>query len=202
MKKLIQTFVVISGLLTSCVQADTVPTPDPAIISRIDELITGYTEEGEFSGSVLIAEKGLIVLNKGYGFADYEREIPNTPHTQFSMGSVTKLFTCAAIRMEADRGALTQDDTLAKYIPDYPRGDEITISQLLNHTSGIVDMFNDLEYGNPSYMADPITIEELIERFKYELLEFGGQCQVVTVAQTGFKSKEFALDHDVNHSLK
>jgi len=108
MKRLILTFVVISGFLASCVQADTVPTPDLAIISRIDELITGYTEGGEFSGSVLIAEKGFVVLNKGYGFADYEREIPNTPHTQFSMGSVTKLFTCAAIRMEADRGALIQ----------------------------------------------------------------------------------------------
>ncbi len=172
MKKLIVVFVVISWLLASCTQADTVPTPDPARISRIDELITGYTEEGEFSGSVLIAEKGFVVLNKGYGFADYEREIPNTPHTQYSIGSVTKLFTCAAIRMEADRDALTQDDTLAEYIPDYPRGDEITISQLLNHTSGIVDLFNDLEYDDPSYMANPITIEELIGRFKNEPLEF------------------------------
>ena len=172
MKRLIFSFVVISGFLASCTQSDTVATPDPATISRIDELITGYTEEGKFSGSVLIAEKGFVVLNKGYGFADYEREIPNNPHTQFSMGSVTKLFTCAAIRMEADRGALTQDDTLTDYIPDYPRGDEITISQLLNHTSGIVDLFNDLDYDNPSYRADPITIEELIERFKYEPLEF------------------------------
>jgi len=172
MKRLIFSFVVISGLLGSCVQADTDPTPDPATISRIDELITGYTEEGEFPGSVLIAEKGFVVLNKGYGFADYELEISNTPQTQFSIQSVTKLFTCAAIRMEADRVALTQDDTLAKYIPDYPRGDEITISQLLIHTSGIADLNNDLVYGNPSYMADPITIEALIDRFKYEPLEF------------------------------
>ena len=172
MKMLLFSFVVISGLIGSCTQADTVPTPDPAIIARIDELITGYTEEGEFSGSVLIAEQGFVVLNEGYGFADYELEIPNTPHTQFSIGSVTKLFTCAAIRMEADRGALTEDDTLAEYIPDYPRGDEITISQLLNHTSGIVDYVNDMVYGNPNYMADPITIEALIDRFKYEPLEF------------------------------
>ena len=172
MKKLILVFVVISCLLVSCTQADTVPTTDPAVISRIDELITRLTEEGEFSGSVLIVEKGFVVLNKGYGFADYEQEIPNTPHTQSSIGSVTKLFTCAAIRMEADRGALSQDDTLAEYIPDYPRGDEITISQLLSHTSGIVDLYNDMDYSNPSYMADPITIEELIERFKHEPLEF------------------------------
>ena len=73
MKKLILTFVVISGLLASCTQADIAQTPDPAIISRIDELITGYTEEGEFSGSVLIGEKDYVVLKKGYGFADYER---------------------------------------------------------------------------------------------------------------------------------
>jgi len=172
MKKLILTFVVISGLLASCTQADIAPTPDPTVISRIDELITGYTEEGEFSGSVLIGEKGYVVLKKGYGFADYEREILNTPHTQNSIGSVTKLFTCAAIRMETDRGTLTQDDALTQYIPDYPRGDEITISQLLSHTSGIVDLYNDMDYSNPIYMADPITIEALIERFKFEPLEF------------------------------
>ena len=172
MKKLLFSFVVISGLLASCTQADTIPTPDPAIVSRIDELITGYTEEGEFSGSVLIAEQGFVVLNKGYGFADYEQEIPFTPETQSSIGSVTKLFTCAAIRMEVDRGALAQDDILAQYIPDYPRGDEITITQLLNHTSGIADYVNDMVYNNPIFMADPITIEDLIERFKHEPLEF------------------------------
>ena len=108
-KTLVFSFVVISALLASCTQVDTEPTPDPVLISRIDEMITGYTEEGEFSGAVLIAEKGLIVLNRGYGFADYEQEIPNSPQSQFSIGSVTKLFTCAAIRMEADRGALTQE---------------------------------------------------------------------------------------------
>jgi CubicO group peptidase (beta-lactamase class C family) len=100
MNKMIFSLVIISGLLSGCIQSDKDPTPDPAIISRIDELITGYTEEGEFSGSVLIAEKGFVVLTKGYGFANYEQEIPNSPQTQFSMGSVTKLFTCAAIRME------------------------------------------------------------------------------------------------------
>ena len=169
MKKLLLITGLIAGLLVSCSQSYLVQTSDPAITNQIDELITGYTEEYLFSGSVLIAEKGEIVLNKGYGFADYEQELPNTPHTQSSIGSVTKLFTCAAIRKEADRGGLSPDDTLAKYIPDYPRGDEITISQLLNHTSGIVDLFNDL---GSTYMDDPITMEELIERFKYERLEF------------------------------
>ena len=172
MKKVILTFAAIAGFLASCTQAEIVPSPDPELISRIDELITGYVEEGEFSGSVLIAEKGFVVLNEGYGFADYEREIPNAPDTQFSVGSVTKLFTCAAIRMETDRGALTQNDALGQYISDYPRGDEITVSHLLNHTSGIVDLFNDLAYDDPANIADPITTEELIERFKYEPLEF------------------------------
>jgi len=118
MKKLLFSFVVISWLVGSCTQADTVPTPDPAIISRIDELITGYTEEGEFSGSVLIGEKGYVVLKKVYGFADYEREILNTPHTQNSIGSVTKLFTCAAIRMEADRVMRSQYHNYSATLPE------------------------------------------------------------------------------------
>lgn len=169
MKKLLLICVLITGFLLSCSQPYLVQTSDLAITNQIDEIITGYTEEYLFSGSVLIAEKGEIVLNKGYGFADYERELPNTPHTQSSIGSVTKLFTCAAIRMEADRGRLDPDDTLAKYIPDYPRGDEITISHLVDHASGIPDLFNELVYSN---WDDPITMEELIDRFKYEPLEF------------------------------
>jgi len=168
-KKLLLISVLIAGFLVSCSQPYLDQTSDPALTSKIDELITSYTEEYLFSGSILIAEKGLIVLNKGYGFADYKQEIPNTPHTQFSIGSVTKLFTCAAIRKETDRGGLSPDDTLAKYIPDYPRGDEITILHLLNHRSGIVDVFNDLTF---EYRDDPITIEELIDRFKFEPLEF------------------------------
>jgi len=168
-KKLLLFSVLIAGFLVSCSQPYLDQTSDPALTTQVDELITGYTEDYLFSGSVLIAEKGLIVLNKGYGFADYKQEIPNTPHTQFSIGSVTKLFTCAAIRMEADRGGLNADDTLAKYIPDYPRGYEITISHLLNHRSGIVDVFNDLSY---NFGDDPFTIEELIDRFKVEPLEF------------------------------
>ena len=169
MKRLLLITVIIAWFLVSCSQPYLDQTSDPALTNQIDELITGYTGEYLFSGSVLIAEKGLIILNKGYGIADYDREIPNTPHTQYSIGSVTKLFTCAAIRMEADRGGLSLDDTLVKYIPDYPRGDEITISQLLNHRSGIVDVFNDLTY---EYREDPITIEVLIDRFKVEPLEF------------------------------
>jgi len=168
-KKLLLISVLITGFLVSCSQPYLDQTSDTALTTQVDELITDYTEEYLFSGSVLIAENGLIVLNKGYGFADYKQEIPNTPHTQYSIGSVTKLFTCAAIRMEADRGGLSLDDTLVKYILDYPRGDEITISQLLNHRSGIVDVFNDLTY---EYGEDPITIEELIDRFKVEPLEF------------------------------
>ena len=169
MKKLLLVFVLIAGFLVSCSQPYLDQTSDPAITNQIDELITSYAEDYLFSGSVLIAEKGLIILNKGYGFADYERELPNTPHTQSSIGSVTKLFTCAAIKKEADRGGLSLDDTLAKYIPDYPRGDEITISHLLDHSSGIPDLFNDLVYSNRD---DPITMEELIDRFMYEPLEF------------------------------
>lgn len=172
MKKLVLLFVVISGLLANCGKANSIPKSNPTLNLRIDELIANYTEEGKFSGSVLIAEKGFVVLNKGYGYADYEREFSNTPQTQYSIGSVTKLFTCAAIRMETDTGATRQDDTLAKYIPDYPRGDEITITQLLNHTSGIADLFNDLGYDTLPLMSDPITFEDLIERFKYERLEF------------------------------
>ena len=113
-----------------------------------------------FSGSVLIASDGKIILKKGYGMADYEKQIPNTPETVFKIGSVTKQFTSMAIMMLEERGLLSVNDPVKKYIPDFSQGDKITIHHLLSMTSGIGDYIrDDWEACERNY-----TVEELLTK--------------------------------------
>ena len=87
--------------------------------------------------ALLVAKDGNVLYKKGFGYADVKNSIPITPHTKFRIGSVTKQFTAAAILKLQERNLLSVNDKLSKFIPDFPRGDEVTIHHLLNHTSGI-----------------------------------------------------------------
>jgi len=104
---------------------------------RIDSFLTLGVSNG-YSGSVLVALDGEILLAKGYGRADRDLNIPNKPNTVFNIGSVTKQFTAAAILKLADNNKLHTSDRLLKYFPDAPVDkQDITIHHLLTHTSGI-----------------------------------------------------------------
>lgn len=138
--------------------------------SEMEKLIATYTEQQWFSGSVLVAQKGKILLSKGYGMANYELSVPNTPTTKFRLGSVTKQFTAAAILQLQERGLLNVKDALKKFIPDYPHGDSITVHHLLNHTSGIANFTSMISY--KEFMRQAATLEETIGRFKKEPLDF------------------------------
>jgi len=104
---------------------------------QIDEVLTRFTAFG-FSGTVLVAEKGTILLHKGYGFADRQRHIPNTTTTIFPFASIIKGFTAAAIyKLEAE-GKLNTADPINKYLTGVPSyATRITLLQLLTHSSGI-----------------------------------------------------------------
>ena len=87
--------------------------------------------------AVLLAKDGKILYRKGFGYADIKDKVPVTPDTKFRIGSVTKQFTAAAILKLQENNLLSVNDKLSKFIPDFPRGNEVTIHQLLTHTSGI-----------------------------------------------------------------
>jgi len=87
--------------------------------------------------ALLVARDGNVVYKKGFGYADIKNKILITPDTKFRIGSVTKQFTAAAILKLQENNLLGVNDKLSKFIPDFPRGDEVTIQQLLTHTSGI-----------------------------------------------------------------
>jgi CubicO group peptidase (beta-lactamase class C family) len=104
---------------------------------QLDAQMTKHAADG-FSGVLLVARAGHIVISKGYGYADPRNKVPFTSETVFDIGSITKQFTAAAIlRLEMD-GKLTTDDKITKFFSDVPENKrEITLHHLLTHTSGL-----------------------------------------------------------------
>src|SRR2546423_369180 len=85
------------------------------VTPKLDEYLSAITKQGRFSGSVLVARDGKVVLSKGYGLANVEWDVPNAPQTKFRLGSITKQFTAAAILLLQERGKLNVTDPICKY---------------------------------------------------------------------------------------
>jgi len=138
--------------------------------SKVDAYIKPYMDGRNFSGAILIARSGKVLLSKGYGMANYELGVANTPQTKFHIASISKSFTAAANLILEERGLMSVNDPLTKFVPDYPNGDKITVHHLLTHTSGIPNVNAFPDYGRKSKF--PHTVEEIVEMFKYKPLEF------------------------------
>src|SRR5580692_9265561 len=105
-------------------------------------------QEGVVGASVLVAQGGKILLHKGYGFADLGLEAAAKDETVYHIVGPMLPFTGVAVMQLMERGKLSIDDDISKYVPEFPlQGHHVTIRQLLNHTSGIVDYH---------YLGDPI----------------------------------------------
>jgi len=139
--------------------------------SKIDSLVSAYAKMQQFNGSVLVARDGKLLINKGYGYLNVADRVPNTEESIFQLGSITKQFTAAVILKLQEEKKLDVTDKISKYFPAFPKGDSITIQQLLTHTSGISNYTND-----PSFMANEITrhksMEEMMALFKDKPLDF------------------------------
>lgn len=121
-------------------------------------------------GSVLVARGEQVLLSKGYGMANLEHSIPNTSHTLFRIASITKQFTAGAILKLQEENLLDVNNSLATYLPDYPKGEQITIHQLLNHTAGIPSFTSFEDFKTKKRTA--IELNELIAWFKDRSLDF------------------------------
>lgn len=140
---------------------------------QIDELLKEYLAYSKFNGSALVAKDGKVIFKKGYGMANMEWDIPNSPNTKHRLGSVTKQFTAMLILQLAAEGKLDLQAPITTYLPEYPKenGDKITTHHLLTHTSGIPnytsfpDFFKDVS-------RDPYTPEEFTTKFQDMELEF------------------------------
>ena len=140
---------------------------------KMDEMISKYVEYGKFNGSVLVAEKGKIILSKGYGMYDFEKKLVNMPDTRFEIGSITKQFTSMIIMKLYERGKIDLTGKLSDYLPYYRKdnGDKITIHNLLTHTSGIPN-YTDNRNFMQSEVTKPISPKDLILNYCSSDLEF------------------------------
>jgi CubicO group peptidase (beta-lactamase class C family) len=138
---------------------------------KFDEYMSALANQGRFVGSVLVARDGKIVFGKGYGMANVELDVPNTPQTRFRLGSITKQFTATAILLLQERGKLSVTDPICKYVDNCPPAwSEVTIHHLLSHTGGIPNFTSFPDY-MPKMML-PVTTSEMIARFKDKPLDF------------------------------
>src|SRR5580765_4245601 len=105
--------------------------------SPLEDKLDRWLVSADFRGNVLVAKGGAVVLRRGYGMADREGGVPYDADTVFSIGSITKQFTAAAILKLEMQGKLHVDDAIGKYLPGVPEDKRaITLHQLLTHTSG------------------------------------------------------------------
>lgn len=116
----------------------------PEALAALTRTLDAAASADKFSGAVLIAQRGKVLLEKAWGQADHERGVPVSPDTQFRLGSMNKMFTAVATLQLVDAGKLSLDDTLGKHLIDYPNKDiasKVTVRHLLTHSGGTGDFF-------------------------------------------------------------
>jgi CubicO group peptidase (beta-lactamase class C family) len=142
-------------------------------VQKIDGLVKQYYDYGQFNGSILVAEKGKIIYEKGFGMANMEWAIPNQPDTKFRIGSVTKQFTAALVLQLVEEGKIKLDGKISDYLTDYRKdtGGRVTIHQLLNHTSGIPSYTSRPDF-SAEISRNPYSVAEFVKKFASGDLEF------------------------------
>ena len=114
-----------------------------SISKKMNELLQAYNDSKKFNGTVLVAQKGTVLYQKGFGYQNAEEKTMNTESSIFQIGSITKQFTAAIIMQLQQEKKVSVKDKLSKYFTGFPNGDKITIEHLLTHTSGIYNYTND-----------------------------------------------------------
>lgn len=155
-----------------CAQSDKTAAPTKKeITAKVDEYMNALAGLNRFRGSILIARDGEVLVSRSYGLANLEDEVPNTRQTKFHLASITKQFTAMAIMLLQERGKLSVQDPICKYLSECPAAwQPVTIHHLLTMSSGIPN-FTDF----PDWLqtrALPSTLAESIGRFKGKPLDF------------------------------
>lgn len=149
------------------------PTNDKELAAAIQKLGDELASSGRFSGSVLLAVEGKPLSDGAWGEADRSAKVRNTTDTAYDVGSIGKLFTQIAILQLAERGKLSLDDTIGKYLPDYPDkgiAAKVTIRELLQHSSGIPDFLSRV---TPEMKIESIVdLKDFLPLFAQQPVEF------------------------------
>lgn len=134
------------------------PATPAAIAHAVSALVDELAGADRFSGAVLLAKDGEVLLSKAVGLADRSFDVPNRVDTKFNLGSMNKMFTAVAVLQLVQEGLLELDAHLADVLPDYPNravAERITIHQLLTHTSGLGDFFDAMSERDWTRLREP-----------------------------------------------
>lgn len=144
---------VVAGVILAA--ADTAAT---SLEQRVDHYLQPYLDIGHLSGTLLIAREDQVLYEKSFGLANHEHDIPNTVRTIFCVGSINKPMTTVILSRLLETEKLVLTDKLAKYLPDFPRADEITVGNLLDHSAGVPDRvtgpLDEMQPQTPTTMAE------------------------------------------------
>jgi CubicO group peptidase (beta-lactamase class C family) len=116
------------------------PKPAPSLGAKVDAYLQPYVALDLFQGAVLVARGDQVLFQKGYGLANVELGVKNTPASVFRIASLTKVFTEVLLGRLAEQGKLELDAPLSRYLPSFPKGDSITLDMLRLHRAGIPSM--------------------------------------------------------------
>ena len=153
------------------VAAQTIETIDPALKARVDRIAVQVLDQtGVPSASVAVVQHGKLVYTHAYGHARLDPETPATPDMRYSIGSISKQFTAAAILLLQEQGKLSLDDTVGKYIPGLTEGNKVTIRQILSHTSGYQDYWPEDYVMTP--MLHPESSQQILDTWAKKPLDF------------------------------
>jgi len=143
----------------------------PALATRVDSIATAVlTSTGVPSATVAVVTHGQLAYAHAYGAAKLEPRVEATPNMRYGIGSISKQFTAASVLLLQQEGELSLDDPVAKYIPGLTRGNDVTIRQLLSHTSGYQDFWPQ-DYVPPS-MEKAITPQAILDHWAKQPLDF------------------------------
>jgi CubicO group peptidase (beta-lactamase class C family) len=161
--------------LSATAHAQTVDTLDPALQARIDRIAAQVLEQtGVPSASVAVVQHGKLVYTHAYGYAHLASgtspAVAATTEMRYSIGSISKQFTAAAILLLQEEGKLSLDDVVGKYIPGLTEGDKVTIRQILSHTSGYQDYWPEDYVMTP--MLKPESAQQIIDAWAKKPLDF------------------------------
>lgn len=155
----------------SLAQAQPASQVSPELRAQIDKIAADVLKDtGVPSASIAVVENGAIGYVQAYGDARLQPVLAATPKMRYSVGSISKQFTAAAILMLQEQGKLSLDDPVGKYVPGLTEGHRVTIRQVLSHTSGYQDFWPQ-DYV-PPLMLQPITPEGILDRWARRPLDF------------------------------
>jgi D-alanyl-D-alanine carboxypeptidase len=159
-------------LATPILEAQAPATTMPlAVQKKVDAIVRqALTTTGIPSVSIAIVQNGAIAYLQAYGAGRLEPNTPALPSMRYSIGSISKQFTAAAVLLLAEQGKLLLDDPVSKFVPDLTRGNEVTIRQLLSHTSGYQDYWPQ-DYV-PPFMLQPISADKILDQWARKPLDF------------------------------